>query len=164
MGQRARWQVLLWSALIWAVLGPFLASLLLSLGMVFSGRNGRAPGSPFMLLVWLFFAPGAAVCGASCGALMHWYRQHLPNVAALYRRGLAWGAVFGLLAFLLGFACLVLLTWGEGSEGSWLELGWALVAGPTQSREILFAYSVIALSGAILGWVVAKWIVIVRHS
>jgi len=156
MTTRVRWQVALRSALLWAVGWPLLVTM-------FWRVSGMLPGYVAiqgLLGLWLAFAPGAAVVGALGGCLLLWASRRVRSRLALRRRGLAWGAGLGLLVGLLGILLLVALLQGEGTlRGtlSWWELVLALLIVPVERPMVLGDYAAVALSGALLGWIVAGW-------
>jgi hypothetical protein len=152
---RGDWRIVLWSALLWAVLGPLLSALCWGTGTMLSGHTPGAPGAQALLAIWPVFAPGAAISGALCGWLLIRASRRIPTLAALRVRGVAWGAGFGLLGFLLGLVILEVLTRGEGPERGWKEFGWALLTVPAERPEVLGFYAAAVLPGAVLGWIVA---------
>jgi hypothetical protein len=157
MPQRGEWRVILWSAVLWAALGPPLVVILSGAGALLSGYIRMTARTAAVLVMWPIFAPGAAVAGALTGFLLLSASRRAPSLLALRVRGATWGAGLGLLGFVFGFVVVVMLTEGEGPAQSWGDPGWALRTVPGVRPEVVGVYAAIALSGAILGWIVAEW-------
>jgi hypothetical protein len=164
MARRVRWQVVLRATLLWAACGPLLVVTLCSVSAALSGHPRVAPGSLALVALWPIFAPGAAVAGALAGLLLLWASRRLHSLTALRLRGLLWGAGLGPHGFLLGLLLLVVLTQGEGPEQSWGDLGWGLITVPAERPEVVGVYVAVALSGAILGWILAGWAAPVNYA
>ena len=155
--RQVEWRVILWSALLWGILGPLLSTLLWGLVAMSSGQTGGKPGAFALIVIWPVFAPGAAVSGALCSWLLIRRSHRSTEQTGLRLRGLAWGAGLGLVGFLWGLLLLDVLTEGEGPARSWGELGWVLMTIPAERPEVLVSYGATLLSGAVLGWMVAGW-------
>jgi hypothetical protein len=151
------WQVVVRSTILWAACWPLLVAILWNVSGRLTGYVRVAPGIQGLLGMWLVFAPGAAVVGALGGCLLLWASRRVQSQAALHRRGLAWGTGLGLLVGLLGVLLLVTLLPGEGTKWSWWELVLALLMVPGERPMILGEYAAVALSGALLGRIVAGW-------
>ena len=156
MTTRAGWQVVLRSTLLWAAGWPLLVAMLWSVSGRLTGYTRVAPGLQGLLGMWVVFAPGAAVVGALGGGLLLWVSRRAQSQVALHRRGLAWGSGLGLLVGLLGVLLLVAMLPHEGTL-SWWELVLALLIVPVERPMVLGEYAAVALSGALLGRVVAGW-------
>jgi hypothetical protein len=155
--RQVEWRVILWSALLWGILGPLLSTLLWGAVAMSSGQAGWKRGAFALVVIWPIFAPGAAVSGALYSWLLIRRSRRYTEQTGLRLRGLAWGAGLGLVGFLWGLLLLDVLTEGEGPARSWGELGWALMTIPAERPEVLVSYGATLLSGAVLGWVVAGW-------
>jgi len=157
------WHVILRSAILWAVCWPLLVVIFWHVSAGLTGYARVGPGLQGLLGMWLVFAPGAAVVGTLGGCLLLWASRRARGQAALRIYGLAWGAGLGLLVGLLGVMLLVALVPAQDTRWSWGELVWALIMVPVERPGVLVDYAAVALSGAILGWIVVGWAAQVRE-